>query len=164
MATVAIVLKTTKKLSNDEYAIALRVTHDRQSKCFPFSTLVVNQSFKWRCRKGEWKSALAEDNGLGKFRKTFNLYKEGNTVLESKLLEARKVLQKYDTEGIPFDFERFEADIKHKDKQAVTQLGEYYVQQITILEVQKDSDCPSLSLYQHIISYACLSLFGCLQE
>jgi integrase/recombinase XerD len=107
MATVAIVLKTTKKLSNDEYAVALRITHDRQSRYFPFNTLVINQSIKWRCHKEHWKPALAEDNGLGKFRKSFSFYKEANTVLEFKLIQANRILQRYDNEGISFSFEQF---------------------------------------------------------
>lgn len=77
MATVAIVLKTTKKLLNDEYAVALRVTHERQSRFFALSMLVTNQSLKWRCKKEEWKSANVIDNGLGKFKKTF---KECNSI------------------------------------------------------------------------------------
>ena len=40
MATIAVVLNTTKKLTNNQYAIALRVTHERQSKYYAFSTLV----------------------------------------------------------------------------------------------------------------------------
>jgi len=60
MATVAVVLKTTKKLSNNEYAIAIRATHERQSRYYPFSTLVTNQSLPWRCRIEDWKPAEAK--------------------------------------------------------------------------------------------------------
>jgi integrase/recombinase XerD len=49
MATIAIVLETTQKLSNGEYGVALRVTHDRQSKCLSISKLITNQSLKFRC-------------------------------------------------------------------------------------------------------------------
>lgn len=137
MATVAIVLKTTKKLSNDEYAIALRVTHDRQSRYFPLSTSVTNQSLKWQCGKNDWKSATAEDNGLRKVRKTLSFYKEANALLEKKLMEANKILQQYDTERRAFSFERFESDLKYKEKPAVTLLDDYYTQQIAILEEQR---------------------------
>jgi integrase/recombinase XerD len=66
MATVAVVLKTKQKLSNDEYAVTLRVTHERQSRFYAFSMLVTNQTFKWRCAAKDWKQAEAEDNGLGR--------------------------------------------------------------------------------------------------
>jgi hypothetical protein len=51
MATVAVVLKTTKKLSNNEYAVAIRATHDRQSRYYPLSTLVTNQSLPWQTNR-----------------------------------------------------------------------------------------------------------------
>jgi integrase/recombinase XerD len=49
MATAAVMLKTTKKLLNNEYAVAIRVTHERQSRYYPLSALVTNQSLSWRC-------------------------------------------------------------------------------------------------------------------
>ncbi|WP_295772237.1 hypothetical protein [uncultured Mucilaginibacter sp.] len=82
MATIAIVLKTTKKLANDQYAVALRVTHERQSRYFVISTLITNQSLKMRCKPQDWKPAELEDNGLGRFRKTFKAYKECNYLLQ----------------------------------------------------------------------------------
>ncbi len=83
MATVSIVLKTTHKLANEEFAVALRVTHERQSKYFVISQLITNQSLKFRCKADDWKSAEIEDNGLGKFRKSFATYKDCNVILES---------------------------------------------------------------------------------
>ncbi len=61
MATIAIVLKTTQKLTNDEFPIALRVTHERKSKYFALSQLATNQSYRFRCKVNEWKPANAED-------------------------------------------------------------------------------------------------------
>jgi len=149
MATVAIVLKTTKKLTKNEYAVALRVTHERQSQYFTLSALVANQSLPWRCSLDNWKPAEAEDNGLGKFRKTFIFYKECNEVLKAKLNEAQKILQRYDQNNQPFTFEGFESDLKHKEPvvpivpaivhavvQPTTTLQEYYSQQILLLEEQ----------------------------
>lgn len=149
MATIAIVLKTKQKLSNNEYAVALRVTHERQSRFFTISALVTNQSLKWRCTLTDWKPAEAEDNGLGRFRKSFSAFKECNAILEIKLKEANSILKKYDTQGIVFTFERFEADLKQKrigqahvqpiateEPPQITSLQDYYSQQIKILDKQ----------------------------
>ncbi|WP_295674117.1 site-specific integrase [uncultured Mucilaginibacter sp.] len=136
MATIAVVLNTTKKLSNNEYAIALRVTHERQSKYFALSTLVTNQSNKWRCVHDDWKQATDVDNGFGKFRKTFKNSKEYNNILELKLAEANKILKRYDEENIAFSFEQFETDLKRKERPLITSLQDYYNQQIAILEEQ----------------------------
>jgi len=136
MATVAIVLKTTKKLTNDEYAVAIRATHERQSRYFTLSTLVTNQSLPWRCKLEEWKPAEIEDNGLGKFRKTHQSFKECNMILETKLVEARKVLERYENDGISFSFEKFEADLKRKEQPLITSLQEYYSHIISILDEQ----------------------------
>ncbi|MDT3403612.1 site-specific integrase [Mucilaginibacter terrae] len=143
MATIAIVLKTTKKLLNGEYAVALRITHDRQSRYFVISTLLTDQTLKLRCKPEEWKPAEAEDNGLGRFRKTFKGFKECNGLLETKLAEAQKILRGYELEAVPFDFERFEADLKgkateqHKLKPNTSiSVQDYYSQQIQILEEQ----------------------------
>lgn len=137
MATIAIVLKTTQKTTNDEYPVALRVTHERQSKYFVLKTLVTNQALKWRCKCSEWKPAQIEDNGLGKFRKNFEFYKECNIVLENKLNEARNLLQRYELERIDFTFKQFEFDLKRKDEVLITTLNDYYTHQIHILEEQK---------------------------
>ncbi|GAB3915364.1 site-specific integrase [Mucilaginibacter boryungensis] len=148
MATVAVVLKTTKKLSNNEYAVAIRATHERQSRYYPLSTLVTNQSLPWRCTTADWKPAEAEDNGLGKFRKTFLPYKECNSILKTKLTEAQLILTRYEEQNIMFSFEQFEADLKHKEyattpvtvvAEAVqsVSLQDYYSQQILILEEQQ---------------------------
>lgn len=147
MATVAVVLKTTKKLSNNEYAVAIRATHDRQSRYYPLSTLVTNQTLPWRCRIEDWKPAELEDNGLGRFRKTFLPYKECNEVLKAKLNEAQRILKRYDESNVAFDFSQFEADLKHKQPRIspsiaqkpqiiYTSLQYYYTLQIKILEEQ----------------------------
>ncbi|HTK20169.1 MAG TPA: site-specific integrase [Mucilaginibacter sp.] len=136
MASIAVVLNTTKKLSNDEYTVSLRITHDRQSQYFAFSNLLVNHTIKWRCRKEDWKPAETEDNGLGKFRRSFGPYKECNAILEAKLQEAQAILQRYDTEGLAFSFEQFEADLKRKEAPLITSLQEYYNAQIAILDEQ----------------------------
>ena len=47
MATVAIVLNTTYKLANSEYAVALRVIHERKTKYYSISTLVTNQGLSF---------------------------------------------------------------------------------------------------------------------
>jgi integrase/recombinase XerD len=136
MATVAIVLNTTKKLTNEQYSIALRVTHKREKKYYAINSLITNQNLKFRCTIYEWKPAEAEDNGLGKFRKQFKAFKEYNSILETKLTEAQNLLKKYELEGLEFDFALFEADLKRKEKPLVTSLSEFYSQQITILEQQ----------------------------
>lgn len=136
MASIAVVLNTTKKLSNDQYAIALRVTHERHSKYFAFSTLVTNQSIKWRSNAEDWKPASDEDNGFGKLKKSFKNYKEYNSILETKLSEANKILKRYDDENVAFSFELFEADLKKKEQPLITSLHDYYSRQISILEEQ----------------------------
>lgn len=136
MATIAIVLKTKQKLSNNEYAVALRVTHERQSRFFALSMLATNQSLQWRCKLEDWKPAEAEDNGLGKFRKSHPSYKECNSVLEGKLVEAQRLLQKYQVDKIPFSFAQFESDLKRKERPVITSLQEYYSIQIKILDEQ----------------------------
>lgn len=136
MAKIAIVLNTTYKLANNEYAVALRVTHDRRSRYFAISTLITNQSLTFKCTTDQWKAAQAEDNGLGRFRKSFRTFKECNNVLEVKLAEGNKILKRYDDEGVAFDFDRFEADLKHKEQPHISSLHDYYSKQITILEEQ----------------------------
>jgi len=136
MATVAVVLKTKQKLTNDEYAVALRVTHERQSRYYVMSTLFTNKSLHFRCKIDDWKPADLEDNGLGRFRKSFKAYKECNFILETKLAEARKLLQRYDHERIEFDFTIFEADLKSKEKPLIYTLDRFYSQQVQILEQQ----------------------------
>jgi integrase len=149
MATIAIVLKTKQKLSNNEYAVSLRVTHNRQSRFFTISALVTNQSLKWRCTLADWKPAEAEDNGLGRFRRSFSAFKECNALLEAKLKEANSILKTYDTQGIAFTFERFEANLKQKEigqaylqpitteeQPQITSLQDYYSLQIKILDEQ----------------------------
>lgn len=74
MASVAIVLNTTYKLANGEYAVALRVTHERKQKYYSLNTLVTDQSLPFKCIIEQWIPAGAEDGGLGKFRKTTLLH------------------------------------------------------------------------------------------
>lgn len=136
MATVAVVLNTTKKLANDEYSVAIRVIHKRNKKYFTIASLITNQSLKFRCAINDWKAPEAEDNGLGKFRKTHKAFKECNSILEAKLKEAIAILKRYDDEGLEFSFEQFEADLRRKERVQITSLQEYYTQQITILEEQ----------------------------
>ena len=97
MATASIVLKTTKTLLNDEYSVAIRITHDRASRYYPISTLVTNQSHRWRCTKDKWRPAEPEDNGLGRFRKSVNEYREMNELLATKLKLAQDLLSAYDS-------------------------------------------------------------------
>lgn len=149
MATLAIVLNTTYKVANGKYAVALRVTHERKPKYFAINTLLTNRNLSFQCTPEYWKPAEAEDNGFGRFRKTFNDFKEYNIILETKLKEAAAVLRRYDDNGTLFTFEQFEADLKNKPV-AVTlhtslpsqvplsklTIHEYYSQQIAILEEQ----------------------------
>src|SRR6201996_1920949 len=74
MATVAIVLNTTKKLTNDEYSVAIRVTHNRDKRYHSISGLITNQNLKFRCSPQNWRHAEQEDNGLGRFRKSVEGY------------------------------------------------------------------------------------------
>jgi integrase/recombinase XerD len=136
MATISIVLKTTHKLSNDEFAVALRITHERQSKYFGISSLIVNQSLKFRCRKDQWVPSSKEGNGCGRFRRNFDNYTECNDILKNKLQWANGILQKYEQENNSFSFEQFEADLKRTEKRTITSLQEYYALQISILDEQ----------------------------
>jgi integrase len=136
MATVAVVLNTTKKLTNNEYSIAIRVTNNRDRRYYSILSLLTNQNLKFRCSIDDWKPAEAEDNGLGKFRRSFTGYKEHNLVLKAKLTEATQILQGYDKEGLMFSFERFESDLKHKEQILITSLQDYYILQIKILDEQ----------------------------
>ncbi|MBD1385324.1 hypothetical protein IDJ75_08545 [Mucilaginibacter rigui] len=115
MATLAIVLKTKQRLSNNEFAVALRLTHDRLSKYYSISMLVTNQTLKFRCKAEDWKSAEIEDNGLGKFRKAHLSYKECNAILQTKLTEAQSILKGFDEGKEVFSFELFEAHLKQKE-------------------------------------------------
>ena len=136
MATVAVVLKTKQKLLNEEYAVALRVTHERLSRFIAISSLVTNQSLKLRCAIEDWKPAELEDNGLGKFRKTFKAFKECNAILEAKLSEAQAILTRYDNVGLAFSFEQFEIDLKRKERPQITKLQDYYNSLIKTLDEQ----------------------------
>ncbi len=163
MATVAIVLKTTKKLSNDEFSVALRVTHTREPKYYPISTLVTNQTLQFRCRKEHWRPAEKEDNGLGRFRRSVEGYKQLNEILEAKLKHAQEILNDYDKLSVPFNFERFEQDLKRGhliNEQRVQQsivvhkaepipsvrLLDYYTEQIAILDEQQRTGLSGLFL------------------
>lgn len=136
MATVAIVLNTTKKLANDQYSIAIRVTHQREKKYYAINSLIVNQTLNFRSSIQDWKPAEAEDNGFGKLRKQFKPYKEYNSILETKLLEAQTILKRYELDGLEFSFNQFEADLKKKDRPLITSIEEYYKLQIQVLEEQ----------------------------
>jgi integrase/recombinase XerD len=91
MATLAIVLNTTYKITNGGYAVALRVTHERKPKYFAINTLIINGNLSFQCTPIFWKPAGAEDNGLGRFRKTFTNFKEYNITLETKLKDGDSV-------------------------------------------------------------------------
>ncbi|WP_256014236.1 site-specific integrase [Desertivirga xinjiangensis] len=112
MASVAIVLKTKQKLSNNEFAVALRVTHERVSKYYTLSSLVSDLTLKFKASVEQWRPAQAEDNGLGRFLKAVPQFKELNEILSQKLTLAKDLLKDYDNEGEDFCFERFEADIR----------------------------------------------------
>jgi len=139
MATVAIILKTKKQLSNGEFAVTLRVTQNRIRKYYNLSTLVVDQSLNFRCTPENWRAAELEDNGLGLFLRTVKGYKQLNAILEEKLSLAQSILREYDQLDIPFDFEKFEQDLrgnrngKRKDRLL---LQDYYLSITTELEQQ----------------------------
>lgn len=153
MATLAVVLNTTKKLSNDVYSVSIRAIHNRQTKYYAVNTLLVNQSHKWRCSPKDWKPAEKEDNGLGRFRKSVEGYKQLNEVLEEKLKHAQEILNGYDKLSVPFSFDRFEQDLKRShliNEQPEQQLAavqsisvpkiklyDYYSQLIAILDEQQ---------------------------
>jgi len=118
MASVAIVLKTTKKLNNNEYAVALRATHDRLSRYYTLSGLVNDPTLNFRCRLDQWRNADVEDNGLGRFLKTVPSFKELNIVLSNKLSYANSLLKEYANEGVEFSFEQFEHDIRTGTRKA----------------------------------------------
>jgi integrase/recombinase XerD len=149
MATVAIVLNTSKKLSNNEHPIALRVTNQYIRKYFSIATLLNDQSLKFRCSTNDWRPPQAEDDGLGRLLKTYKAYKACNDILAKKLIEAKGILKTYDDNGVVFTFEQFEADLKNRHKAPTeTQpqkfqidisqptIQEYYSRQIAILDEQ----------------------------
>lgn len=153
MATIAIVLNTTYKLENREYSVALRVTHDRKPKYFSLSSLINNNNLSFQCNKENWRSAEKEDNGLGRFRKSVNGYKQLNEILETKHKLAQDILSNYDNLAIPFSFDRFVQDLKNNTQvkqvvemvpvQAVVEptitsitLHDYYSEQIRTLDEQ----------------------------
>ena len=78
MATIAIVLKTKQPLANNEFAVALRVTHGKTSRFYNFSSLYLNDEYQFRCRREDWINASVEDNGFGRFKKTVSNYRELN--------------------------------------------------------------------------------------
>ena len=141
MATVAIVLKTKQPLTNDEFAVALRVTHGKTARFFNLSALYLNDEYHFRCKKEDWISASIEDNGFGRFKKTVPNFKELNKVLEDKLTHAREILKSYDDGNLDFDFSQFETRLRKgrltpsKLKGAIT-LQAYYDKHLIELEVQ----------------------------
>jgi integrase len=140
MATVAIVLKTKQKLSNNQYAVALRVTHNRISRYISINSLLIDQTNKFRCTVDEWKPAALEDDGLGKFLKSIPNYKHLNFILQEKLTSAKKALQKWGDDEI-FDFEKFEQELRgvtntKAPAKAKLTLQLYYKQIIQELEQQ----------------------------
>ena len=163
MATVAIILNTAKKLTNQEHPVCLRITHDYKRQYFSINTLLTDQSTRYRCAIHDWKAAEAEDQGLGKFRKSFPNFKECNEVLELKLKYAQAILAGYDKQSLSFSFERFEKDLKSIHpltettiSEAVTEivlketsaikLFDYYAQQISILDEQERTGLSGLFL------------------
>ena len=65
MIIAAIVLNTTKKLTNDVYTISLGLTYDRKSKYIANSDLVNHPRHNFKCSMDNWRSPTPEDNGLG---------------------------------------------------------------------------------------------------
>lgn len=142
MATIAIVLKTKQPLANDEFAVALRVTHGKTAKYYNISTLYLNDEYQFRCKKEDWISASVEDNGLGRFKKTVVNFKQLNQILDDKLTFAREILRTYDDNDLDFDFFQFEAELRKgriktsKQKQAIT-LQAFYDTLLKQLEEQR---------------------------
>ncbi|POY37147.1 hypothetical protein C3K47_08805 [Solitalea longa] len=132
MAKAAIVLKTKQKLSNGEYSVALRVSQNKERKYYSITSLVENQSIPFKCLPEQWSEATQEDNGLGKFRRSFKFYKELNPILEKRLSEANKIIREYELNDIPFTFTQFERDLKKQKPSHL--LNEYYKQLINELE------------------------------
>ena len=135
MATIAIVLNTSKKLLNGEYSVALRVTHMRTSKYFAINKLLTNQSLKFQATIAQWIPPTQEDNGLGKFKRCVYNYKTLNSLLALKLEEAKKLLTQYDDNEVIFTFDRFEADLRRG--QLPTRLQDYYQLKMDELDSQK---------------------------
>jgi integrase/recombinase XerD len=135
MATVAIVLNTTKKLSNGDFTVSLRVSQNKTKKYYSINTLLNDQSMRFYCSSENWIPAKAEDNGLGKFKRTFKAFKEYNVILEKKLSEAQQILKSYDEADIVFSFERFEIDLKRG--KLPTKIQDYYQIKMNELEEQK---------------------------
>lgn len=134
MATIAIVLNTTKKLSNGEYSVSLRVSHFKSTKYYAIGRLLNNQSLRFQTSIDNWIPARAEDNGLGKFKRTVKEFKQLNGILEKKLDEARNLLHNYDEHEMPFSFDRFECDLKRG--KLPTKLQDYYQVKMNDLDSQ----------------------------
>ncbi|MFD1257330.1 site-specific integrase [Mucilaginibacter terrae] len=139
MATVAIILKTKKKLINDEYAVALRVTLNKIRKYYSLNSLSVDQTLPFKCKIEEWLPA--EDNNIGQFIKSVKGYKAMNQVIVDKLALAQKILSDYDRGNIAFDFDQFEEDLRgNRNKSSKTNklpLLDYYDTIIAELEQQQ---------------------------
>lgn len=144
MATLAVVLNTTKKLSNGQYTVSLRVTQTKIQKYFSINALVQEQSVKFQCGIDDWMPPRPEDNGLGKFKKTVRGYKDLNSVLSMKLSEAQRIVRSYDESGIVFSFDRFEMDLK-RGKLPVG-LQDYY--QAKIKDLEDHNKIGLLTVYQ----------------
>lgn len=137
MATLAIVLKTSKQLSNNEFSVALRITHNRVRKYFNLNSLIVDKSLPFRCQVKDWKPAELGDNGFGRFNTTVPNYKILNQKISEKLALAHKILNDYDLGKVEFDFKKFEEDLKGGRNTAnskKTKLSDYYEGLISELE------------------------------
>lgn len=142
MATLAIVLKTKQPLANNEFAVALRLTHGKTVKYFNLSTLYLSDEHQFRCKKEDWISASTEDNGFGRFKKTVTNFKVLNQILEDKLIFARQILKEFDETDSDFDFIEFETLLRKgrvapsKQKNLIT-LQEFYDRILANLEKQR---------------------------
>ncbi|UKJ07800.1 site-specific integrase [Solitalea lacus] len=142
MATVAIVLHTSKGLVNNFYPICLRVTQGSQRKYFAITSLLTNRGLDFKAKQEEWKPAEKEDEGLGRFKRSFKTYKEYNAILKEKLSEAKQILLNYESNGTAFSFIQFERDLK---KQKPSQLlKDYYTHLIEELENNRKTGSAAL--------------------
>ncbi|OFX55462.1 MAG: hypothetical protein A2046_12340 [Bacteroidetes bacterium GWA2_30_7] len=127
MANLKIVLNKKKKLKNNRFPIALRVTHERKQVYFSFGTDFNCSDEYWNDKKDLYfdESGIKEYNKQKKDNdkptlKVFQNAKVLNSVLTIKLNEAREILLKYELEKIPFSFDTFKNDyLKVKSKATI---------------------------------------------
>ena len=102
MATISII-KRTKRLRDNSFPIALRITKDRRKKII---------SLGFSCQDNEWNERKSE------FKKNHENYIQRNALLDKFKSNASSIIDDYKNEGVDFTLnqfeERFRGDYKRK--------------------------------------------------